>query len=292
MVRGDIVSGYHRPMDIATACAVIAASLLHASWHALVKTSGDRVVALAGMNVVSGAVALLALPFVAIPGTDVFVVIGVSVLMHGCYKVFLARLYDRADLGVGYPLARGMTPLIATVFGAMWLKELPAVTAMAGIATISAGIVLLAMEKAGRGVDPRTAALALLTGTAVAGYSVLDAYGIRLAGDWLSFTAWLVLLDSGAFVLYTVLRRPAAVAAWTTGWRHVLISGGLGITAFAIFLWALGRAPVGSVSALRETSVVFAALIGTYVLHEQTTRLRTGASLLVMAGVALIAISH
>lgn len=279
-------------MDPVTACAVIAASLLHASWHALVKSSGDRVVALAGMNVVSGAAALLALPFVAIPSAAVFCVIAASVILHGCYKIFLARLYGRADLGVAYPLARGVTPIIATVIAFLAIRDVPAPLAGIGILMISAGIGLLAFGKSHAALDARTFATAFVTGGAVAAYSVLDAYGIRLSGDWLSFTAWLVLLDSGAFVAYAMATRPAAAASWKTGWRNVLTSGVLGVTAFTVFLWALSRAPVGSVSALRETSVLFAALIGAVVLRERVSPLRTLAAVLVMSGVMLIAISR
>ena len=241
-------------MDPVTACAVIGASLLHASWHALVKTSGDRIVALAGMNVVSGACALLALPFVGIPSTPVFAVIGASVILHGCYKIFLARLYERADFGVAYPLARGMTPLIATLIAFITLREMPAPSAIVGILSISAGIAALTFGRVNAAVDIRVLAMAGGTGGAVAAYSVLDAYGIRLSGDWMSFTAWLVLLDSAAFVTYAMAVCPGAVTGWKSGWRDVLVSGGLGITAFTVFLWALSRAPVGSVSALRAAT--------------------------------------
>lgn len=279
-------------MDIRVIGAVLAASLLHASWHALVKSTGDRLVALAGMNVVSTLAAVCALPFVSRPPAIVFLIIAGSVLLHSGYKVGLASLYVRADLSQAYPLARGLTPIMAALLGLVALGEWPSRSAMVGILLVSAGLFALTREKIGRHVSLWTVLVASITGLCVAAYSVVDAYAIRLTGDWLGFTVWLVLCDGSAFLVYVFLvqGQTTVLASWKDGWGRVIASGGFGVVSFSVFLWALGRAPVGAVTALRETSVLLAAMLGALVLKETASWLRYVAAASVTAGVITIAL--
>ncbi len=270
---------------------VLGASLLHATWHALVKSSGDRVVALAGMNLVSGAVALAALPFVRLPTATAMLVIAASVLLHAAYKIALAQLYSRADLSQGYPLARGLTPLIAAALGFTFLAERPNGATLGGVLAISAGVAALVFERGVRRMSLAGLYAAVAVGAAVAAYSVLDAYGVRVNGDWLGFTAWLVACDSVAFVAYALLTRNGAGAAWRTAWVRTLVSGILGVLSFGVFMWALGRAQVGAVSALRETSILFSALIGAFWLKEPMSGVRYLAAALVAGGMAAISLA-
>lgn len=276
-------------MEPLVALAVLAAALLHASWHALVKSSSDGVIALAGMNLVSGAAALTILPFVRLPSGSVAVVIAASVLLHTGYKIALASLYSRADLSQGYPLARGMTPILATVLGLVFLNEVPALATATGVLAIALGICALALERGARMLSASGLGAALAVGITVAAYSALDAYGIRLNGDWLGFTVWLVACDSTAFMAYALATRGrATLEVWRNDWARTLWSGLLGVAAFAVFMWALSRAQVGAVTALRETSVLFAALIGAFVLRESVSRTRAAAAVMVMGGAAAI----
>lgn len=280
-------------MDHLVAAAVLAASLLHATWHALVKSSGDRVAALAGMNLVSAATALGLLPFTKPLPAAAFWIIAGSVVLHVGYKLALVRLYNEADLGQAYPLARGLTPLMAAVLASFTIGETPSPSAIAGIGLVCGGLVLLAFEGPGRRLSLLTLGAAAGAGLAVAAYSVVDAYGVRMTGDWFSFTVWLVLIDGSAFVAYAIAsRRARALRAWAAGWGRVIVSGFLGVVSFAVFMWALGRAPVGAVSALRETSVLFAALIGALVLGERATWIRYAAAAAVTAGVGVIALAR
>ena len=279
-------------MDPLVVAAMLAASLLHASWHALVKASEDRVIALAGMNVVSGVCALALLPLAGGLPAAAWAVIAGSVLLHAGYKIALARLYLLADLGQAYPLARGLTPIFAAALAFALLSEVPGTAVLAGLALISTGIVLLAFEKRDSRISFAAAIAALVTSGTVAAYSVVDAYGVRLTGDWFSFTVWLVAADSALFVSYSLITRGAPVLlAWRSGWQRVLLSGGLGVTSFSVFMWALGKAPVGPVSALRETSILFAAIIGVLVLRETPSRIRIAAAAAVMCGVGAIALA-
>ena len=280
-------------MDALVAAAVLAASLLHASWHALVKSTADRVVALAGMNVVSTAAALALLPLTSpLPGIA-FAIIAGSILLHGAYKLALAGVYVAADLGQAYPLARGMTPIMAATLAIAALGEYPRPLEWTGIGLVCAGLLLLSLE-GGRGRLPlRTIGLAACAGLAVAAYSVVDAYGIRMTGDWFSFTVWLVALDGSAFVCYVLATRGrTAIRAWKEAPGRTLASGALGVVSFGVFMWALGRAPVGAVAALRETSVLFAAVIGAVALGERATLNRCIAAVAVMSGVGIIALAR
>ncbi|MBV8534871.1 MAG: EamA family transporter [Alphaproteobacteria bacterium] len=279
-------------MDPLVIGAVLAASLLHASWHALVKSTADRLTALAGMNLVAGIVALGLVPVVRVPSSFVFLVIAASVVLHVGYKVGLAALYVRADLGQAYPLARGLTPIMATLLGFLTLGELPRPAVLLGVLLVSAGLLALTRENVARRVTAPMLGVAALTGLCVAAYSVLDAYGIRVGGDWFGFTVWLVLCDCAMFLAYTFLAQGprVVVAAWDERWSRVIVSGLFGIVSFGVFLWALGRAPVGGVTALRETSVLFAAILGTAVLKEAATWVRYAAAVSVMAGVVAIAV--
>lgn len=281
-------------MDLRVVLVILLAALLHATWHALVKSSGDRIVALAGMNLVSGAVALGFLPFVAVPQPAALAVIAGSVFLHVGYKIGLAGLYRRADLGQAYPLARGLTPVFATLLGFAVLGETPGWPVLLGMASISLGVLLLAREKAERPLGPGTLAIAALTGLAVAAYSAVDAWGVRINGDWLGFTAWLIVADTATFLAYAFATRGRAVlGAWRQGVGRMLVSGGvLGIGSFGAFLWALSTAPVAGVAALRETSVIFAALIGAVVLGERATPVRHLAAALVAAGVVAMAVGR
>jgi len=279
-------------LDSTVVFAVLAASLLHASWHALVKSTGDRVIALGGMNAVSGLAALGLLPLANPLPQIAFWIIAGSVVLHFCYKVALARLYRVSDLGLAYPLARGLTPLLATVLAFLAMGETPQLLSVAGIVLVCAGLAMLAFEGHGHGVSLLTFATAFAAGLAVAGYSVVDAYGVRLTGDAFSFTVWLMLADGGVFVAYTFsVRRGKVLGAWRASGGRVLASGLLGLLSFSVFMWALGRAPVGAVSALRETSVLFAAFIGAAILGERGTWMRYSAAAAVAAGVAIIALT-
>lgn len=249
--------------------ALLGAALLHASWHALIKKSGDQLIGLAGMNVFSAGVAALALPFTAIPEPLVWKVLLLSVVLHNGYKIGLARIYRYGDLSQAYPLARGFSPILATVIAFFALGEWPTVYQLFGIVLICGGI--LAMQLDEKAFRPGMALLsaAFLTGLMVAAYTVLDAYGARISGDWLSFLIWLMFLDGLAFVgLISLLRGRSLWTTVATEWRVTLISGFLGVSAFTIFLWALSRGLTGGVAALRETSVLFASMIGILIYKE------------------------
>jgi drug/metabolite transporter (DMT)-like permease len=264
--------------------------LLHASWHALVKSGTDQTIVLVGMGLVSAIVAAGALPFLPIPGPAVWLIIACSVLLHVGYKLGLARSYRLADLGQAYPMGRGMVPLFATVIAVFLLGQLPEANQLRGIAVVSCGLLWLGIHSVRWGIDRRLFVAAAVVGITVAGYTSLDAYGVRISGNWASFTAWLVVADSCSFVLLIYLMRQKALwhELWQIRWR-MLASGFLGLTSFSIFIWALSRSPVGSVAALREASVLFATIIRMTFYREPRSFHRIGAAATVALGLVIIA---
>ncbi len=276
--------------DPLTVILMLVAGLLHASWHALIKSNARQISSLAGMGVVAGVACACALPFVAFPPAAVWVVIAASVVLHAGYKLALARAYSIADLSQAFPVARGLVPLFATIIAFWLLGEWPRPVQLAGVGIVSAGLLWLAFDAMRGGIDRRLFAAAAAAGLTVAGYTALDAYGTRLAGDWVSFTVWLVVADCSAFlVIARLVQGPELWAQIRVARVTAIMSGILGLASFTIFLWALSRAPVGVVAALRESSVLFAALIGMVVLRERGSPGRIVAAATIMVGLIVIA---
>jgi drug/metabolite transporter (DMT)-like permease len=280
-------------LDTSTIILLLLASLLHASWHSLVKYGADQVVVLAGMGLVATAVTVCVLPFLSVPPLHVWPVIAGAVVLHVGYKFALARSYAFGDLGQAYPLARGFVPIFSTLIAFVFLSQVPSTNQLFGIALVSVGLIWLSGHAIRRGVDPRLFLAAMVAGCTVAGYSVIDAYGTRLNGDWASFTAWLIVADSATFMVLIYGMRGQRL--WGELWRirrRVLLSGALGLISFSVFLWALSRSPVGPVSALRESSVLFATIIGLVLHRESKSPQKLAAAGLIAGGLFVIAILH
>lgn len=277
-------------MDLLTISLMLAAGLLHASWHSLVKSGQNQITVLAGMGAVAGLCAAAVLPFVPLPPREVWPVLALSIVLHVAYKLCLAGAYARGDFGQAFPLARGMVPLFASLIAFATLGQVPSPGQCIGIALVSSGLLLLAVDKL-HGLAPWPLLLmAAMAGAAVASYSTVDAYGTRLSGNWLGFTMWLIVLDSFTFlILGRVLRgRPLWAELHAARWR-VLVSGVLGLMSFCVFLWALSRNAVGAVTTIRETSVLFAMAIGVVLHRESLSPRRITGAVLIFAAIVVIA---
>lgn len=276
-------------MEFAVIGAMLVAALLHASWHALIKGHADRLVGLAGMNVVSTAVVLCMVPFVALPQAAAWPLLLAAIPFHIAYKFGLARIYGQGDLGQVFPIARGATPVLATVLAIVLIREIPSPGEIASIILISAGIFIIAREKCAVPITRQTLLSGIFTGLMVAAYSVLNGMGTRINEDWLGYTVWLIVLEGSLFIVLVWFRRGNV-------WLHTLkqnasstlISGLLGTTAFMVFLWALSLGTIGSVAALRETSILFATLIGFFFLQEKFSFSRMIAAIMVTIGVVIL----
>ena len=273
---------------------VLLAALCHAGWNAVVKIGGDRLVVIAVVNMVGAGVALLALPFVAVPAPAAWPWLVASLLVHLLYYYCLVRQYRVGDLSHVYPLSRGLSPLLVAAGAALVAGETMPATALAGLALSSLGIVSLAFDGGPPWRrDARPALYAITTALVIAAYTLVDGMGVRRSGDAAGYVAWLFLLDG----------IPIAVLAWrrrgremrgilAREWRKSLFGGVLAITAYGLVIWAMSVGPMAQVSALRESSVIFAALIGVVVLGESFGARRVTAAVLVTAGLVILNVAR
>jgi drug/metabolite transporter (DMT)-like permease len=269
--------------------AVLGAGFLHALWNALLKSAaGDPMLDTALIVAGSSFVALLLLPFVGVPAMVSWKFMALSALIHFGYYVTLAGAYRHGDLSFAYPLMRGVAPLIVTMLGVLFLGEHPSLQMLAGIALISTGIIVIAWFAGGRHT-PTAAGWALANAAIIACYTLVDGAGVRASGDAAGYVSWLIFLEGLPYLAFLYLRRgPPAARYVAARWRRGIAAGAASLAAYGIVLWAMTRAPVAAVAALREVSVLFAALIGSIALKEGFGWRRMAGAATVVAGVAAL----
>ena len=278
-------------MNATVFAAVLFAALLHAGWNALVKLGLDRFSSMLAMALFQSAIALLLLPFFPVPADESWPWLLAGTGLHTGYKLFLLRAYSLGALSEVYPVARGTAPLIVTLIGALWLGEALTPVRLAAIAAIAGGILLMAAPAAGSPLRANLPALGWALGTAcfTAGYTLVDGVGARMAGSASGFALWLFLLDGAAMLAIGAgSRGRAAVSTLLSAWRGGLAAGAMSLGSYWIAIWAFTQAPLALVAALRETSVLFALLIGLVFLGERPNRLRLLAAAMIAGGILLI----
>jgi len=277
-------------LSLGVTVAVLGAGLLHAGWNALLKSApgGDPMLDMATIVAGSAICGLVVIPFVGVPDTSAWKFAAVSSIIHWGYYVTLAHAYRTGDLSFAYPLMRGSAPLIVTLLGIVFLREWPSPQIALGIALISLGIVSIAFARRGRH-PPSAAGWALANACIIAAYTLVDGAGARASGNPLAYVSWLIFLEAIPFLAWISTRQGAVAFAYIAhGWRRGLLGGAASLGAYGIVLWAMTRAPVAAVAALRETSVLFAALIGAFVLKEGLGLRRLAGAVSVVAGVAAL----
>ncbi|SAL53455.1 multidrug DMT transporter permease [Caballeronia cordobensis] len=274
-----------------TGGVVLFAALLHASWNAMLHGNRDRFLSMTWMSIAIGVVSVFVVLYLPLPPQAAWPYIVASGLVHIAYNLSLVRAYRRGDLAQAYPIARGSSPMLVTLGAALFAHEGIGGLHALGIALISCGIMALALQ--GGRVSRAGALAALTTGVTIAIYTVIDGIGVRLSeGEAVTYTAWMFMFywfmpvifvaKRGLPALWTPLRdAPMAVGSSLAG-------GLVSIAAYGIVIWAMQAGAMGAVSALRETSVVFAALIGRVFLQEPVSAKRWLACVVVAAGAVLL----
>jgi phosphonate utilization associated putative membrane protein len=265
--------------------------LLHASWNALVKSSTDKTLDTALIQVLCSLFALPVCWYVGLPDPQVWPYIGTSLLVHVAYYFALAGAYRHGDLGLAYPLMRGTAPVLVALSSFVVLGEVLTPLAWMGVLGVSAGLLCLG---AGGAVLRQKKALAFARSNAVliAIYTVVDAKGARLSGHVLQYAALLFALDGWPFALLVLWHRKGAVMPYVRGrWRLAACGAGASLASYSIALWAMTVAPVALIAALRETSVLFAALLGAWLLKEPWTRMRVFGTVFILMGVITLRIA-
>ncbi len=276
-------------MTFEISLAVLLAALLHASWNAMIKGGTD--VLLDTAAIVAGA-GLVALPFIFVlplPAPAAWPYIVASLATHLAYYYLMVNAYRTGDLSLVYPLMRGVAPLMTAVLGIWWLREWPAAWTWTGMLLISAGVVMLALRTVDHVPSRAAVAFALANAVVIATYSIIDGAGSRVSGNVGSYIAWLFVLDAIPFSLYMLAtRRTAFFGILWQRRRNGLIGGALSAGAYAISVWAMTKAPVAMVASLRETSVLFATLIGAHLLREKLNARRWAGVVAVVVGVVAL----
>ena len=272
-------------LSLPVALAVLAAALLHASWNALVKASADKQLDTIAVAVGSGLIALALAPWLPVPAAASWPWLAASALVHILYFVFLAGAYRWGDLSYTYPIMRGGGPMIVAFCGALVFGEVLEPVHWVGVVLICAGILAFASGSH----DRRATLFALANAVVIAGYTLIDAKGARLSGAPVSYTLWFFAANGAVIGGMGLLQRGRDLPAYCR--RHGLragLGGLFAVAAYGIALWAMTRAPVALVAVLRETSVIFAALLGALFLGERFTRRKLVATGAVMFGLVAL----
>lgn len=268
---------------------VLSSAVLHASWNALVKAAGDRGAMLAAvslMHVLAGVGLVAVAP---LPAPAAWPPLIASTLLHFAYYRLLFLAYRLGDLSQVYPISRGLAPALVALGAWALAGEALTPPAWAAVGAVSAGIVMLALQRGAAAADSRAIGVAVALGLTIAAYSVADGVGVRLSGSPLAYIGWLFLLESPvAVVILTRRWRRGHDTDWRM-FRLGLVGGALAVLAYGIVLHAATLAPLAAVSAVRESSVVIAALIGVLLLGERPWRWRLAAASVVAAGVTTLA---
>jgi len=277
---------------------VLLAAALNAGWNSAIKVGGDRITVMAITTLLGSAISLCVLPWVEMPARASWILLALSIAIHTVYHFVLPIAYSHGDLGQVYPIARGSAPLLVMAGAAVFAGEWPGAGEILGVMVLSVGVLTLALGA--RTLDCRVGGTpgsatgkavgyALLTGFLIAAYTVVDALGARRSGSAIGFAVLITLGDGIATALIVLSWKGARVVRVS---RQTLalcaVASAMQMGAYWIAVWALARAPMGTVSALRETSVLFVALISAFMLKEGVNARRMISAVLIFAGIALI----
>ena len=287
--------------------AVLFGALLHASWNALVKSSTDKTLDTALIHLLGSVVTLPLVLLWGWPKPEAWPFIAASVTIHIAYYLLLTGAYKHGDLGLTYPLMRGTAPLLVALSSVAALGEYLSLAGWLGVLAMSAGVLLLGLpgrlvlangdhDAAGHQLRNKAIRFALANAVIIAIYTVIDAKGARASGNALQYVVALFVLDGWPFAFIVLWRRGKAAQPYIRAyakkrWPVALGGAVASLGSYGIALWAMTQAPVATVAALRETSVLFAALLGAWLLKEKFTQRRVLGTLTIVAGVMALRLS-
>ncbi|MFZ0104689.1 MAG: EamA family transporter [Pseudolabrys sp.] len=271
--------------------AVLFAAACHAGWNALIKVGLDPLSTTTLISLGAGLVALALAPLVGLPAWAAWPWLIASVIVHLCYFASLIESYRTGDLGQVYPIARGSAPLMTAAATTVFIGEKLSLVGWTGIFSLVAGVLLLS-ARGGRElaeVDRRAIGFALFTALTICAYSVVDGIGARLSTNPNAYSVWLFIGIAVVMLPYAIYRDgPDVIPAMRRFWRRGLAGGALQLLSYGIAIWAMTAAPIAIVATLRETSVLFGAVIAVVVLKEPLRAARIVAACLIVCGLILI----
>jgi drug/metabolite transporter (DMT)-like permease len=280
--------GSRMPIDIVL--LVLLGACLHAIWNALVKSGSDKQLDSTMVALGASVASIAALPFVPLPAAAAWPYILASVCIHFTYYQLVGAAYKHGDIGLVYPLMRGAAPLIVATSTTVFLGEHLTPMMYAGIGTISAGVLALAFEARGGGSTGRAVGVALLNALVISLYTYVDGIGARAAGHPIAYTLWICILPPIPLFAYAFATRGrnTVVRHVRTTWKRGLFGGAGSVASYGLALYAMTRAPIAAVAALRETSILFALLISVLILRERASPSRyVAGGVIALGGLAM-----
>ena len=272
-------------ISLPVTAAVLGAALLHAAWNALLKSSSDKQLDTVAISVGAGLVGLAVAVWLPVPAVESWPWLAASTLVHILYFLCLAGAYRWGELSYAYPIMRGGGPVVVALASAAVFGEVLPLAPALGVALVCAGIVAFASGKA----DRRATLFALANAVVIAAYTLVDAIGARASGSPVAYAMWFFVANAVAIYAYAGARRGAEVPRYLVRYSPRLLIGAVLTTgSYGIALWAMTLAPVALVAVLRETSVLFAALLGAVFLGEKFTRRRLVATAAVLCGLVAL----
>jgi drug/metabolite transporter (DMT)-like permease len=268
---------------------VFLSAVAHASWNALVKNAGDRLLMMEAIRAVGLTYGLVMLPFVPWPSAVTVGWLTCATVAVFAYYGLLIQSYRIGDMSLVYPIARGSAPILLALIAFLTIDERLSSLQIAAVTLTSAGILMLVV---GKGGDRIAIALAIATGISIAAYSFFGALGVRASADVLGFQAWLEILTGIGMVSFIAIRRGSAIGAFIrVHYPMGLLAGVLSVAGYLAYLAAAQILPLGPVSALRESSVIFGTVIGAIALREGFAARRIAAAIMVTSGVVALALA-
>ncbi len=274
-------------LSLTVILAVLTAAVTHAAWNAIAHGIKDQTLAFALIGVGGIAAGIPLIIVAATPRPDCWPYLLGSVAIHVFYNLLLMQCYRLGEFSQVYPLARGTSPLVVTILAAIFVHEHVALPQIGGVLVVSAGLAVLVL--AGRRPGRAAFAAAIGTGLTIAAYTTVDGVGVRLSASPVGYIGWLMVLESLCVPMFALARRRDVVLKQRPRILLAgLAAGALSVLAYGLVLWAQTRGALAPIAALRETSVIFGAIIGTLVFREPFGRTRIVATVLVAAGIVLL----
>ena len=268
---------------------ILFSAVLHASWNAFVKNDGDRTLAMAWIMGLGGIASLVALPFVPFPKPEVWPFLIATTILQNVYFAFVILSYRHGDLSQAYPIARGTAALLAAVASSTLGIDVLVPREWMGIALSSLGIASLAFAASGAATTlRRSLGYPLLSGAFTAAYSIVDGSGARAAESPLQYVLWMNTLAAPFLPIYALATRGAEIRK--TGLEGIGprdAAAMVAMVSYGVAVWAFSQGSMGRMAVLRETSVLFAAILGSVVLKEPFGGRRIFSACLILAGFAL-----
>jgi drug/metabolite transporter (DMT)-like permease len=274
-------------MPLIVFATVLCAALLHASWNAIVKAAGDKLLSTIMVTACAAALSAVLLPFLPTPAAASWAYAAASAVFQIVYFLLVARTYQVADMSQAYPLMRGTAPLIVAVVSVLRLGDVLTPIAWTGIVAICLGIFSIALGSRVR--NRRGIYLALLNALVIAGYTLIDGTGVRRSGAPAAYTLWVFLLTGIPLAVWATAAHRSVFTAYFVRYWRLGVAGGVGTTAsYGLALWAMTVAPVAIVAALRETSILFGTLIAGFVLREHVGPRRLISACIIACGAVIL----